>query len=101
MHPSPHPSLEAPHQRLRLAREQGGFARGGDAARARGAGEPPYLGHENGSRGLSRAAARYARFFRVSLDWLIGGRGDVRLVAGGARLAPLPRATAEAHLRPL
>jgi phage repressor protein C with HTH and peptisase S24 domain len=37
--------------------------------------EPTYLGHENGSRGLSRAAARYARFFAVSLDWLIDGRG--------------------------
>jgi phage repressor protein C with HTH and peptisase S24 domain len=37
--------------------------------------EPTYLGHENGSRGLSRAAQRYARFFGVSLDWLIDGLG--------------------------
>ena len=66
---------ETPHQRLRLAREQAGFSRASDAARAMGIEEPTYLGHENGSRGLSRAAARYARFFGVSLDWLIAGRG--------------------------
>ena len=65
---------ESPHQRLRFAREQAGFARASDAARAMGIEEPTYLGHENGSRGLSRAAARYARFFGVSLDWLIDGR---------------------------
>src|SRR5690349_6649404 len=71
---SPTP-LDAPHQRLRFARERAGFARASDAARAMGIEEPTYLGHENGSRGLSRAAARYARFFGVSLDWLIDGRG--------------------------
>jgi len=83
--------LDAPHQRLRLAREQAGFARASDAARAMGIEEPTYLGHENGSRGLSRAAARYARFFGVSLDWLIDGR-SVRLGRDGglaaARAAP-------------
>jgi len=66
-----HPSPESPHQRLRVAREQAGFSRASDAARAMGIEEPTYLGHENGSRGLSRAAPRYARFFGVSLDWLI------------------------------
>src|SRR5262249_62064193 len=69
------PSPEGPHQRLRVAREQAGFARASDAARAMGIEEPTYLGHENGSRGLSRSAPRYARFFGVSLDWLIDGRG--------------------------
>jgi phage repressor protein C with HTH and peptisase S24 domain len=49
--------------------------------------EPTYLGHENGSRGLSRAAPRYARFFAVSLDWLIDGRGEFT-PAGGAELPP-------------
>jgi len=83
-HPPSHPPLEAPHQRLRFAREQAGFARASDAARAMGIGEPTYLGHENGSRGLSRAAARYARFFRVSLDWLIGGQGELGLAGGEA-----------------
>ena len=82
---SPAP-LDAPHQRLRFAREQAGFARASDAARAMGIEEPTYLGHENGSRGLSRAAARYARFFGVSLDWLIDGRG-MRLGGGDGGLA--------------
>jgi phage repressor protein C with HTH and peptisase S24 domain len=86
--PTPSPS-QAPHQRLRLAREQAGFARASDAARAMGIEEPTYLGHENGSRGLSRAAARYARFFGVSLDWLIDGRGEPGR-AGGATASDLP-----------
>src|SRR5690242_7828420 len=50
--------------------------------------EPTYLGHENGSRGLSRAAPRYARFFGVSLDWLIDGRREAAL----ARATELPLA---------
>jgi phage repressor protein C with HTH and peptisase S24 domain len=88
--PSSSAPLETPHQRLRLAREQAGFPRASDAARAMAIEEPTYLGHENGSRGLSRAAARYARFFHVSLDWLIGGRGEFRLAGGEARLAATP-----------
>ena len=78
--PAPAPP-DTPHQRLRFAREQAGYGRASDAARAMGIEEPTYLGHENGSRGLSRAAARYARFFGVSLDWLIDGRGEARLAA--------------------
>jgi phage repressor protein C with HTH and peptisase S24 domain len=77
-----------PHQRLRLAREHAGYARASDAARAMGIEEPTYLGHENGSRGLSRAAARYARFFGVSLDWLIDGRGDFTRADRDRRFAP-------------
>jgi phage repressor protein C with HTH and peptisase S24 domain len=69
--------IDAPHRRLRHAREQAGYMRASDAARAMGIEEPTYLGHENGSRGLSRVAARYARFFGVSLDWLIDGRGEL------------------------
>jgi phage repressor protein C with HTH and peptisase S24 domain len=84
--PAPIPS-QTPHQRLRLAREQAGFARASDAARAMGIEEPTYLGHENGSRGLSRAAARYARFFGVSLDWLIDGRGEPGRLHGEAPAA--------------
>src|SRR5690349_20652560 len=83
---------EPPNQRLRRAREQAGFARASDAARAMGIEEPTYLGHENGSRGLSRAAPRYARFFGVSLDWLIDGRGGAGPAAAAEPpLAPPPR----------
>ena len=83
-----HPSPESPHQRLRVAREQAGFSRASDAARAMGIEEPTYLGHENGSRGLSRAAPRYARFFGVSLDWLIDGRRDAARAAEPLLAAP-------------
>ena len=85
--PSPAP-LDTPHQRLRFAREQAGYASASDAARAIGVEEPTYLGHENGSRGLSRAAPRYARFFGVSLDWLIDGRGALASAAEPPLAAP-------------
>jgi len=39
---------------------------------------PSYTHHENGTRGFSKTADRYARFFRVSLDWLMTGRGDMK-----------------------
>lgn len=40
--------------------------------------ESTYNHHENGTNGLSRAGSRYARFFKVSLDWLSDGRGPMR-----------------------
>jgi phage repressor protein C with HTH and peptisase S24 domain len=49
-----------------------------DAARALGVRPEVYHTHENGLRGLSRSAERYARFFRVSLDWLIAGKGEMK-----------------------
>ena len=101
--PSPDAStaLDAPHQRLRFAREQAGYASASDAARAIGVEEPTYLGHENGSRGLSRAAARYARFFHVSLDWLIGGRGEYKVSGGEAQFATALRSAGLSDDAPL
>jgi phage repressor protein C with HTH and peptisase S24 domain len=100
-HPPPTPP-NAPYARLRFAREQAGFARASDAARAMGIEAPTYLGHENGSRGLSRAVARYARFFGVSLDWLIDGRGELKHAGRDARLATVlhPAAAAPDALLP-
>ncbi len=92
--PAPLPPAP-PHQRLRLAREQAGFAQPSDAARAMGIEEPTYLGHENGSPGLSRAAARYARFFGVSLDWLIDGRGPLMLARSPEPAPAAPPRNAE------
>ncbi len=45
-----------------------------------GVGVPGYNSHENGNRGLGRGdiSARYAKFFRVSLEWLLSGKGDMR-----------------------
>ena len=51
-----------------------------EAAQAMGIPPATYIQHENGTRGsgsLPRAAAeRYAKFFRVSLDWLLTGKGE-------------------------
>jgi len=85
-------ALHEPHHRLRFAREQAGYGSASDAARAMGVEEPTYLGHENGSRGLSRAGPRYARFFRVSLDWLLAGRGEFKLNGGESQGSAMLRA---------
>lgn len=70
--------MPSPHERLRKAREEAGYQSASDAARAMGVGETAYYNHENGWRGLSRGAERYARFFRVSVDWLLFGKGEMR-----------------------
>lgn len=65
------------HERLKWAREHAGYETAAAAAQALGVKEPTYMGHENGSRGfpLDRAE-RYARKFKVSLEWLLTGRGS-------------------------
>ena len=70
--------MTSAHERLAEARAAAGYETAADAARALGVREPTYFGHENGSRGLGRAAQRYATFFKVSLDWLLTGRGEMR-----------------------
>jgi phage repressor protein C with HTH and peptisase S24 domain len=67
--------------RLRKARIGAGYSSASDAARAMGVSVPGYTHHENGTRNIARAAARYARFYRVSLDWLVNGRGEMRSAA--------------------
>lgn len=64
-------------ERLREARKAAGFKRAVDAATSLGVQYQTYAGHENGNRGFdSEAAAKYARRFKVSLDWLLTGKGD-------------------------
>lgn len=49
-----------------------------------------YHTHENGGRGLARVGERYARFFRVNLEWLLTGRGQMRgRAAAGIPIAGL------------
>lgn len=72
-------SFSTRHQRLAWARQTAGFDSPTDAARAMGVPPPTYLGHENGSRGVSRdAAVKYAEKFKVSLEWLLTGKGVAR-----------------------
>lgn len=67
------------HHRLAWARETAGFEKASDAAIAVGEKAPTYLGHENGWRGFGRAkAAKYSRRYRVSLEWLLTGKGEPR-----------------------
>lgn len=61
--------------RLRKAREAAGYRSAAAAATALNMAYPTYAGHENGSRGIEKHLARYAQFFRVSVDWLLRGRG--------------------------
>lgn len=86
-------------ERLRVARREAGFAYPGDAADSMGIPRPTYYAHENGQKGLARGAARYAERFRVSLDWLLRGRGDMTtgitsiplmgLVGAGSQVEPI------------
>jgi phage repressor protein C with HTH and peptisase S24 domain len=64
------------HERLAEARRAAGYDTATDAAAALGVHAPTYLHHENGTRGFSRVADRYARFYRVNLEWLMTGRGE-------------------------
>lgn len=82
--------MQTPHERLQRARELAGYTEGTDAAKAMGVPVPTYLGHENGSRGLQRAGQRYAKFFRVSYEWLMTGAGEPRPTSIEARIKALP-----------
>lgn len=65
--------------RLRKARENAGFATVAEAARSLGVNYQTYAGHENGNSGFKSPAAQlYSRKFKVSLDWLLTGRGEMR-----------------------
>lgn len=89
------------HERLREARTTAGFTSSAEAARALGMKPAALVHHENGTRGFSREAARYAKFFKVSLEWLLEGRGEMRpkrtsqtiplmgIVAAGSSVLPI------------
>lgn len=68
------------NERLRTAREGAGYATAVAAAEAMGVRAPTYMHHENGTRDFTRGdtAQRYARFFRVNLEWLLTGAGEMR-----------------------
>lgn len=71
--------MDNAHERLRRARETAGFATATDAAKRFPGAESTYLGHENGTRGFPhKKAALYAKAFKVSLEWLISGQGQMK-----------------------
>lgn len=71
-------SNEERGRRLVRARKEAGFESAADAARALGMTESTYVGHENGFRGYKGHADRYAAFFKVNLEWLWAGKGQMR-----------------------
>jgi hypothetical protein len=81
--------MQRAHVRLRQARELAGYATASEAANALGQRQPTYLGHENGSRGFKGEGERYARFFKVNLEWLLTGRGDPRARSLDSRVQAL------------
>jgi phage repressor protein C with HTH and peptisase S24 domain len=97
--------MSGAEERLVMARRAAGYATAADAARAMGISEAAYTHHENGTRGLSRSGARYARFFHVGLEWLLTGKGEMRARGGSipimgiatAGSAAIPSAEDEAH----
>lgn len=89
-----------PYKRLAKAREDAGYPNPRRGAIAMGANYNTYVQHENGTRPISRdAAIRYARFFRVSLEWLLTGKGTqkarkpevpvIAFVGAGAEVFPI------------
>lgn len=75
------------NERLRQARLAAGYATVSAASEAMAANRFTYAQHENGIRPISRnAAEKYSRFYRISLDWLVTGRGEMR---GRARSIPI------------
>lgn len=69
--------VQEPKDRLKWARQQRGFETATDAARRYGWSEDTYRSHENGMRGISKkAAANYARAFRVPVGWLLYAEGS-------------------------
>ncbi len=63
-------------KRLEQARIARKFATARDAANYFGWSPDTYTQHENGLRGIGRAADKYAKAFRVSQAWLLTGEGD-------------------------
>lgn len=85
-------------ERLRMAREQAGFATAADAARRFGWPESSYRAAENGQRPPTQARAKeFARAFRVPVEWLLFGAGEptkkpvplVGYVGAGAEVFPI------------
>lgn len=62
-------------KRLEQARIERGFRTAKEAARYYGWIYETYIQHEQGIRGISRAAGKYAKAFRVSEGWLLTGEG--------------------------
>jgi SOS-response transcriptional repressor LexA len=75
--------------RLKSARERAGYQSAKAAAEAMNMPVATYVQHENGARGFPAGrASRYARFFRVTPEWLLyGTKSTAKLAALGPELS--------------
>lgn len=91
-----------PGERLAKARTEAGYPSARKASEAMGANYNTYAQHENMTQGRNfprEAAIRYSKFFRVSLEWLLTGKGTskprrpevpiVSYVGAGAEVFPI------------
>ena len=65
-----------PAKRLEAARVARGFKNPKEASTFFGWVYETYIQHEQGTRGITRAAGRYAKAFHVSEGWLLTGEGE-------------------------
>jgi transcriptional regulator with XRE-family HTH domain len=101
--------MQSTHDRLTIARQRR-FTSGRQAAAALGLSPYTYAQYENGSRGFTRHAERFARFFRVDLGWLLTGKGEITgrtanadiplmgIVGAGATVVPIAEDEAAINL---
>lgn len=68
---------ETPSDRLKQARERAGYRSARAASERFGWSYNSYAQHENGTRGISHAAAKYARAFKVRESWLMFGGASI------------------------
>lgn len=72
-----YPLSMEPGERLKVAREAAGYTSASQASEAMGIALATYIQHENGTRNFnSERAKRYARFMRVTPEWILYGRGQ-------------------------
>jgi hypothetical protein len=97
--------MDEVHERLQYARSQAGFDEASEAARYYGWNENTYRSHENGQRGFRKDKAdRYAKAFKVSVEWLYYGRGPRELESASSladkinRLSPVLQKAVEAFV---
>ncbi|EHK56843.1 putative phage repressor [Mesorhizobium alhagi CCNWXJ12-2] len=76
MHIMAYDDRPEPAKRLQIAREAAKFGTAKAAALRFGWNKDSYYQHENGTRGIGRAAAKYAKAFKVSEAWLLTGEGQ-------------------------
>jgi transcriptional regulator with XRE-family HTH domain len=104
--------MNDPAARLRIARLRAGYETAKEAAEALGIPVSTYLGHENGSRGITAKQAEiYARKYKVREQWLLYGVGagpgseqtgdTAEIISIIEHLPPLRRAEALRILRVL